>query len=209
MVSVTAFTRKPEEAIGTFAQGRIIVMLDRGNEWQIGYIIPKGAYQEIRTAGLAQLKNSLVEVVPQLSNQLDHLQSWSQVAFLSVKSDLVNRWYCPGLLLVGDAAHIMSPVGGVGINYAIQDAVVAANLLSQPLKNHNLNLSHLAKVQLHREIPTKIIQTLQTFIQKQVFAKVLHNHQEIRPPWFIKIPFLRSLLARLIAFGIFPVHVQN
>jgi 2-polyprenyl-6-methoxyphenol hydroxylase-like FAD-dependent oxidoreductase len=204
--------RKPEDAeggMGRIAQGHLIAMLDRGDEWQLAYVIPKGGYQQLRSAGLEELKKSVVEVVPELSDRIENLHDWSQVAFLSVESNRVKRWYRPGLLLIGDAAHIMSPVGGVGINYAIQDAVVAANILSKPLKYQRVELKDLAKVQRQRELPTRIIQTFQTFIQKQIFARVLSSDQTFQPPAFLRWPILRDLPARLIALGVFPVHVQT
>jgi len=207
-----------EGGMGRFAPGHIVAMLDRGDEWQIAYVIPKGGYQKLRAAGLEELKKSVVEVVPELSDvsrqdasrqRINYLQDWSQVAFLSVESSRVKRWYRPGLLLIGDAAHIMSPVGGVGINYAIQDAVVAANVLSQPLQNKHVKLSDLAKVQRQRELPTRIIQAFQTFIQKRVFFPVLNSNRTFKPPALLRLPILRDLPARLIALGVFPVHVET
>ncbi|OUL30445.1 monooxygenase [Nostoc sp. T09] len=204
--------RKAEDAeggMGRIAQGHLIAMLDRGDEWQLAYVIPKGGYQQLRAAGLEELKKSVVEVVPELSERIANLHDWSQVAFLSVESSRVKRWYRPGLLLIGDAAHVMSPVGGVGINYAIQDAVVTANAIAKPLKNQNLELKDLAKVQRQRELPTRIIQGFQTSIQKLIFAKILTTDQTFQPPAFLRLPILRDLPARLIALGVFPVHVQT
>ncbi|MDZ8106584.1 MAG: FAD-dependent oxidoreductase [Nostoc sp. DedQUE12a] len=199
----------PEGGMGRFGQGHIIAMLDRGDEWQVAYVIPKGGYQKLRAAGLEDLKKSIVEVVPEFQQRIANLHDWSQVAFLSVESSRVKRWYHPGLLLIGDAAHIMSPVGGVGINYAIQDAVVAANVLSKPLKNRQVQLSDLAKVQHQRELPTRIIQAFQTFVQKQVFAPVLTSNRTFVPPGFLRLPVLRDLPGRLIGLGVFPVHVKT
>ncbi|BAT55641.1 putative monooxygenase [Nostoc sp. NIES-3756] len=204
--------RQPEDGeggMGRFTLGHLIAMLDRGDEWQMAYVIPKGGYQKLRVTGLEALKKSIVEVVPELENRIHHLQDWSQVAFLSVESNFVKRWYRPGLLLIGDAAHIMSPVGGVGINYAIQDAVVAANVLTKPLQNHHLELRDLAKVQRQRELPTRIIQAFQTFVQKRVLAPVLAADSTFQPPKLLRLPILRDLPARLIALGVFPVHVQT
>ncbi|MBD2384392.1 FAD-dependent oxidoreductase [Cylindrospermum sp. FACHB-282] len=204
--------RQPEDAeggMGHFTPGHIVAMLDRGDEWQLAYVIPKGGYQQIRNAGLEALRKSIVEVVPELSNRIEHLQDWSQIAFLSVESSRVKRWYCPGLLLIGDAAHVMSPVGGVGINYAIQDAVEAANVLSKPLKNRFVELRDLAKVQRRRELPTRIIQAFQTLIQKRIFAPVLRGNQSFQPPLLLRLPILRDLPGRLIALGVFPVHLQT
>jgi 2-polyprenyl-6-methoxyphenol hydroxylase-like FAD-dependent oxidoreductase len=203
--------RQPEEfagGMGRFSAGKIVVMLDRGEEWQFGYVIPKGGYQKLRADGLEAFKNYVVEAVPELSNRIEILQTWSQIAFLSVESSRVKRWYRPGLLLIGDAAHVMSPVGGVGINYAVQDAVVTANLLSLSLKNHHVKISDLAKVQQHRELPTRIIQAFQTLIQKQIFTPILTDNQTFQPPCLLRLPILRDLPARLIALGVFPVHVQ-
>ncbi|BAY75136.1 monooxygenase FAD-binding protein [Nostoc linckia NIES-25] len=203
--------RQPEDAeggMGRFGQGHIIAMLDRGDEWQVAYVIPKGGYQKLRAAGLEELKKSIVEVVPEFQQRIANLHDWSQVAFLSVESSRVKRWYHRGLLLIGDAAHIMSPVGGVGINYAIQDAVVAANVLSKPLKNRQVQLSDLAKVQHQRELPTRIIQAFQTFVQKRVFAPVLSSNETFVPPGFLRLPILRDLPARLIGLGVFPVRVK-
>lgn len=204
--------RKPEDAeggMGRIAQGHLIAMLDRGDEWQLAYVIPKGGYQQLRATGLEELKKSVVEVVPELSERISNLHDWSQVAFLSVESSRVKRWYRPGLLLIGDAAHIMSPVGGVGINYAIQDAVITANAIAQPLKKQNLELKDLAKVQRQRELPTRIIQGFQTLIQKLIFARILTTDQTFQPPGFLRLPILRDLPARLIGLGVFPVHVQT
>jgi 2-polyprenyl-6-methoxyphenol hydroxylase-like FAD-dependent oxidoreductase len=203
--------RHPEEAaggMGRIAKGHILVMLDRGEEWQLAYVIPKDGYQQLRAAGLEELKKSVVEIVPELSNRISNLHDWSQVAFLSVESSRVKRWYHPGLLLIGDAAHVMSPVGGVGINYAIQDAVVTANAIAKPLKNQNLQIQDLAKVQRQRELPTRIIQGFQTLIQKQIFARILTSDQTFQPPAFLRLPILRDFPARLIGLGVFPVHVQ-
>jgi 2-polyprenyl-6-methoxyphenol hydroxylase-like FAD-dependent oxidoreductase len=210
--------RNPEEfegGMGRFAPGHIVAMLDRGDEWQIAYVIPKGGYQKLRAAGLEELKKSVVEVVPEFSDaygglrqRIENLQDWSHIAFLSVESSRVKRWYRPGLLLIGDAAHIMSPVAGVGINYAIQDAVVAANILSKPLQNRHVQLSDLAKVQRQRELPTRIIQAFQTFVQKQIFAPILKSNRIFKPPVLLRLPILRDLPARLIALGVFPVHVE-
>ncbi len=203
--------RQPEEfagGMGRFGSGNILAMLDRGDEWQIGYVIPKGGYQQLRATGLAELKQSIIDTVPELSDRIELLQDWSKIAFLPVESSRVKRWYNPGLLLIGDAAHVMSPVGGVGINYAIQDAVVTANILSQPLKQHRVEISDLAKVQQHRELPTRIIQVFQALIQKRIFAPTLTENQTFQPPLLLRLPILRDLPARLIALGIFPVHVQ-
>src|SRR5205823_11561266 len=155
----------PEDALaGYLGGGRGLVLLSRVHDWQVGYIIPKGGYQRIKAAGLDALRRSLVEMAPWLGDRVDHLQSWDQVSFLSVASSRLRRWYRPGLLLIGDAAHVMSPVGGVGINYAVQDAVVTANVLSAKLKAGQIRLSDLTEVQRKREWPTRIIQGFQNML---------------------------------------------
>jgi 2-polyprenyl-6-methoxyphenol hydroxylase-like FAD-dependent oxidoreductase len=204
--------RNPEDSeggMGRIGRGHILVMLDRSDSWQIAYVIPKGGYQQIRTAGLEALRQSIAEVAPELSNRVQNLKDWSQVAFLSVESNCLQRWYRPGLLLIGDAAHVMSPVGGVGINYAIQDAVVAANVLSKPLQAGNVQVGDLAKVQSQRKLPTRIIQAFQSLVQQQIFARVLNSAQPFKPPALLRVPILRDLPVRLIAFGFLPAHVKT
>lgn len=204
--------RLPEDPPGgkaRISRGRILACLERPNDWQLGYVIPKGKYQELRAAGLEALRQGIIEVVPEFSNRIDKLHDWSQVAFLAVESNRLKRWYRPGLLLIGDAAHVMSPVGGVGINYAIQDAVVAANVLIPPLKTGKVELKDLALVQSQRELPTIIIQAFQALIQKQIFSRVLNSEQTFKPPVWLKLPIVRDLPARLIAFGAFPAHVKT
>ncbi|MBW4605926.1 MAG: FAD-dependent oxidoreductase [Hassallia sp. WJT32-NPBG1] len=204
--------KKPGDAeggVGRIGQGHILAMLERSDSWQIAFVIPKGGYQELRSAGLEALRKSIVNVAPELSDRIENLHDWSQVAFLSVESSRVKRWYHPGLLLIGDAAHIMSPVGGVGINYAIQDAVVAANVLNKPLKAGRVDERDLAKVQRKRELPTRIIQAFQALVQKQIFTRIFNSDQIVQPPGFLRLPILRDLPARLIALGVFPVHVQT
>ncbi|MBF2004692.1 MAG: FAD-dependent oxidoreductase [Chlorogloeopsis fritschii C42_A2020_084] len=204
--------KKPDDlegGIGRIGRGHIVVMLDRGEQWQIAYVIPKGGYQEIRAAGLEALRKSVANVVPELQDRVEYLQDWSQIAFLSVESSRLKRWYRPGLLLIGDAAHIMSPVGGVGINYAIQDAVVAANVLSKPLKKGRVELSHLAKVQRQRELPTRVIQAFQSLVQQQIFARVLSSDQLLQLPAWLRLPWLRDFPVRLVAYGLFPAHVKT
>jgi 2-polyprenyl-6-methoxyphenol hydroxylase-like FAD-dependent oxidoreductase len=159
------------------------------------------------------LRHSIAELEPRLAPHVEHLSDWHQFSLLSVESSRCPRWYKPGLLLIGDAAHAMSPVGGVGINYAIQDAVVAANVLTKPLKAGQVQWSDLAEVQRQREWPTRFIQAVQSFAQKRIVASVLRTQAAFRIPWFVRlfarVPILRDLPARLIAFGIWRVHVRN
>jgi 2-polyprenyl-6-methoxyphenol hydroxylase-like FAD-dependent oxidoreductase len=199
----------PKGGMGRIGKGHILAMLDRSDTWQIAYVIQKGGYQQIRAEGLEALRQDIVKIAPELSDRVESLQDWSQVAFLSVESTRVKQWYHPGLLLIGDAAHIMSPVGGVGINYAIQDAVVAANILSEPLKVGQIKPSDLAKFQRQREWPTRIIQAFQSLVQQNIFARVLNSSESVQPPSFLRLPILRDIPVRLIGFGIWPVHVNR
>ena len=139
--------RGQRESTGRLGSGHILVMLNRADYWQMGYVIPKGGYQKLRAAGLPAFQQEVAGLLPEWADRLDAIQEWKQISVLSVESSRLPRWYRPGLLLIGDAAHVMSPVGGVGINYAIQDAVVAANVLSEPLKAGKIRLRNLAEVQ--------------------------------------------------------------
>jgi 2-polyprenyl-6-methoxyphenol hydroxylase-like FAD-dependent oxidoreductase len=193
------------EGVGLLARargGRLLAIIDRLDYWQLGYVILKGGYQALREAGIEALQQSIAQLAPEFADRVDELHDWSQISLLSVKSDRLTQWYRPGLLLIGDAAHIMSPVGGVGINYAIQDAVVAANVLTAPLKENRLNVSDLAIVQRQRQFPTRVIQSAQTFIQKRIIATALDPDRTLTPPAFLRLPILRDFPAKLIGFGI-------
>src|SRR5262249_28054049 len=150
----------------------------------------------VRAEGIEGLRRHIVEIVPSLAKHVLSLTDWSQVALLSVESNRCPRWYAPGALLIGDAAHVMSPIGGVGINYAIQDAIVAANLLTRPLLAGRVTVDELKAVQRKREWPTRIIQVIQGQIQKRIIAGALRSTQMIRIPWliraFFRIPYLRD-----------------
>jgi 2-polyprenyl-6-methoxyphenol hydroxylase-like FAD-dependent oxidoreductase len=203
----------PEGVLARFSRGHIVILFDRLDEWQVGYVILKGSFQKLRAAGLESLRASLAEAVPDFADRVEHLKDWKQVAVLSVESSRLRRWYLPGLLLIGDAAHIMSPIAGVGINYAIQDAVVAANVLAEPLRAGKVETSDLARVQKEREWPTRVIQRIQTFIQQQIIAGALRANQTFRLPLllriFLKIPYLRDLPAKVLAFGVRRVSVKQ
>jgi 2-polyprenyl-6-methoxyphenol hydroxylase-like FAD-dependent oxidoreductase len=208
--------RKPEDpegGVGVFRRGHILVLLDRSDYWQVGYVFPKGGYQALRAAGVEALRRSVAEMVPQLSDRVAQLTEWAQVSLLSVESNRLRRWYRPGLLLIGDAAHVMSPVGGVGINYAIQDAVVAANVLVEPLKAGRVQPEHLSAVQRQREWPTRIIQVFQTMIQRRLVSGALGATRPFRLPLLLRLclrlPILRNFPARLIGLGVRRVHVKG
>jgi 2-polyprenyl-6-methoxyphenol hydroxylase-like FAD-dependent oxidoreductase len=193
--------------------GHLAVLLEREAEWQVGFVILKGGYQQVKAAGLDVLKRLLVETVPWMANRVAHLEDWKQVHMLSVESSRLRCWHVPGLICIGDAAHVMSPVGGVGINYAIQDAVEAANLLAGPLARRDVTEAHLAGVQRARELPVRVIQTFQGFIQQRIVAQALDQRSGFELPLVariaLRVPLVRDLPARMVAFGIRRVRVQD
>jgi 2-polyprenyl-6-methoxyphenol hydroxylase-like FAD-dependent oxidoreductase len=203
----------PEDSFGRIGSGHILVALNRSDQWQVAYVIPKGSYQQLRAAGIESLRQAVAEVAPELAENMESLQDWKQVSLLSVASNRLPRWYRPGLLQIGDAAHTMSPVGGVGINYAIQDAVVAANVLGGPLKAGKVDERDLAAVQRRREWPTRFIQGLQTMMQRRVVTGALRSQRPMQIPAWVRfvlgLPGLRQVPPRLVAFGLWRVHVKN
>jgi 2-polyprenyl-6-methoxyphenol hydroxylase-like FAD-dependent oxidoreductase len=201
------------ESTGRLVQGHILVMLNRGEEWQMGYVIPKGGYQQIHAAGLEKLRQVVAELLPEFADRVEYIKEWKQVSVLSVESSRLRRWYRPGLLLIGDAAHVMSPIAGVGINYAIQDATVAANVLSDDLRAGKLPLRDLAEVQRKREWPTRMIQGFQNIMQGQVLTKVLKSDEPLTISPFLlfllRLPGIRVLPAKFIGIGPWPAHVKG
>jgi 2-polyprenyl-6-methoxyphenol hydroxylase-like FAD-dependent oxidoreductase len=185
--------------------GRFAVVFDRGEQWQVGYVILKGSFAAVKVAGIAAVQQGLAELVPWLADRVEHLHDWSQVAVLNVESSRVERWYKPGLLLIGDAAHVMSPVAGVGINVAIQDAVAAANRLIDPLRRGSVTVRDLAAVQKQREFAVKVVQRIQRVMQDRIAAPGLDAGHEFRPPWWLRlllsIPGLRNIPAQLLMVG--------
>ena len=195
-----------------FGEGRALILFERTDHLQVGYIFAKGRYQELKKGGLDALKASIVEVESRLEPHMESLTSWRDVTLLSVESNRCRKWYKDGVLLIGDAAHVMTPVGGVGINYAIHDAVEAANVLTGPLKENRLQTKHLRRVQKRRECPTKFIQRFQAFAQKQIANRVLNSDGPIKVPVFarlaFRIPIVRDIPAKIIAFGVGRSHIQ-
>ncbi len=205
-----------ESAAGALGRGRGVAMLSRPADWQVAYLFPKGGYQRLRAAGLGELRRSVAELVPWVAGRLDRLQDWHQVALLSVEASHCRRWYRPGLLLIGDAAHVMSPAGGVGINYAIQDAVAAANLLTGSLLRGKVRPRDLAAVQRRREWVTRAVQFVQATIPRRaLFARGRPAGGPIRLPWLLRqvphIPVLRYvpgwLMMKFLSLG--SEHVDN
>jgi 2-polyprenyl-6-methoxyphenol hydroxylase-like FAD-dependent oxidoreductase len=204
---------QPAESFARLGSGHVLVALNRFDEWQVGYVIPKGNYQQIHAAGLEALRQAVAEVAPELADSMGDVRDWKQVSLLAVASDRLPRWYRPGLLLIGDAAHTMSPVGGVGINYAIQDAVVAANVLGGPLKAGKVELGDLARVQRQREWPTRFMQRLQAVAQRRVVSGAFRARGAIRLPGWVRmvlgLPGVRWLPPRLVGKGLWMVHVKD
>ena len=201
----------PELAMGRFGNGRIFVMLNRGEYWQCGFVIRKGSLDQVHARGLEAFRQAVAQSAPFLTNRLAQLRDWDQIKLLTVAVDRMLRWYRPGLLFIGDAAHAMSPIGGVGINLAIQDAVAAANLLARPLRTRTVAFEHLQQVQARREWPTRVTQRLQVLVQKRVVTRALDDTVAFVPPLAVRLlarmPFLRRIPARLIGLGVRPEHV--
>ncbi len=203
----------PEGAMFRVSGGHIAILLDRFDHWQAGYVILKGTYPEIRAAGIESFRQNFSELNPEFAGRMESLKDWKQASLLSVESSRCKEWHRPGLLLIGDAAHVMSPVGGVGINYAIQDAVAAANILAEPLREGRVTERDLRAVQHRRELPTRFIQRVQAFLQRRVVAGALDSTRPFEPPLVLRMllraPVLRNIPARIIAYGLWPVHVRE
>ena len=195
---------------GRVAPGRLLIRIDRGDYWQVGYVIEKGGYQRLRAAGLAAFRSDLATLEPALADRVDELGSWSDVSVLEVRVDRLRRWHRPGLLCIGDAAHAMSPVGGVGINLAVQDAVAAANLLVRPLRTGTLSERDLARVQRRRALPTAVTQAGQRAIHRRIVAPLLDGGAPPAPVRMLeRFPALQAIPAYLLAIGIRPEHVRT
>ena len=199
-------TEMQEAISGHIGSGTMIAVINRKEYLQVGYIIMKGAYKELRNQGIEHFHETIKIIAPELSETITEIKDWSQMAILSVVTGRAKQWYKDGLLLIGDAAHIMSPVGGVGINYAIQDAVAAVNQLADPIKEDRLTISDLAVVQKRREPAVAIIQKFQSLVQQRIISAALKSDKAFSPPLPMKIisrvPFIRKRLAHFLAFGL-------
>ncbi|MDB5619046.1 FAD-dependent oxidoreductase [Tardiphaga sp.] len=193
------------------AMGRLIVTIDRGDYWQCAYIIPKGQIEALHARGLPAFRSAVVEMVPRLADHIDDVKGWDDVKLLTVTVDRLTKWSMPGLLCIGDAAHAMSPVGGVGINLAIQDAVATANILAEKLQRNEVTDEDLDAVRERRLFPAKVIQAIQVQVHNRVIGGALGG--ALRPPLAIRIisavPLLQRLVARLLAMGVRPEHVRS
>jgi len=202
----------PEQSFGFFRHGKLLVLLDRGDYWQCGFVIPKGGFDEIKARGLAKFQNEIVSFAGFLRDRVAELDDWSKIKLLTVQINRLREWCREGLLCIGDSAHAMSPAGGVGINLAIQDAVATANLLAQKLRLGPVSVDDLRKVQARREWPTRLIQRMQVFIHQRVVTGRASGSDNSLPfvvrllKWF---PILRQVPARFIGLGPRPEHFRS
>jgi 2-polyprenyl-6-methoxyphenol hydroxylase-like FAD-dependent oxidoreductase len=203
----------PAQSLGRVNTGAILIMLDRGDYWQCGFVIRKGAFDEIKQDGLPAFQERLAKFAPVLRDRVGELNDWNKIRLLTVNVDRLRRWHLPGLLCIGHSAHAMSPIGGIGINLAIQDAVAAANILAEPLRTGTADEKHSCKIQKRRELPTRLTQGLQLLIQNRVINRVLKSDKPISPPTFLKLfqrwPFLRRIPARIMGIGFRPEHIKT
>jgi len=209
-------SRRPgddEDVIGRFDAGRIFIQLNRGDYWQCAYVIPKGTADEMMKRDIAGFRNDILRLSPWFGERVNELKSWDDVKLLTVALDRLPKWYRPGLICIGDAAHAMSPVGGVGINLAIQDAVAAANVLAGPLRAGRVEESDLLRIQTRRMWPTRVTQAMQRLIQNRVISRVLAGNAPPKPPAAMKLlewfPALRAIPARMMGIGVRPEHVHT
>ena len=209
-------SRKASDSPDTFGHieaGRLMIMFDRGDYWQCAYVIPKGGIEQVKSDGLEAFRARVVEMSPFVSDRIAELKTWDDVKLLSVTVDRLRKWWRPGLICIGDAAHAMSPIGGVGINVAVQDAVAAANRLAAPLRAGKVTDEDLQAIERRRTPAVRFTQWLQLTIQKRIISRVLKTQERPKPAPFFKLlnllPVLRRIPARLIGVGIRPEHIRT
>jgi len=199
--------------MGQFAPGTVIAMIDRGEYWQCAFVFAKGGAEKIRANGLDAFKQRIAFAVPEIADQLDTITSWEDIKLLSVSLDRLTRWHRPGLLAIGDAAHAMSPVGGVGINLAIQDAVAAANILALPLSHGEPVDRLLSEIQARRLFPVRVIQGLQRAVHANVLGPILGTSAQMETPFAVRLlgrcPHLQRIPARIIGLGVRREHIRS
>src|SRR3954466_14716072 len=197
--------------LGRLTRGRLLLLIDRGDYWQTAYLVPKGGFTRLQAAGMSAFRAALAKLLPAMEGALNSLDDWQDVSVLSVRVDRLRRWHRPGLLLIGDAAHAMSPIGGVGINLAVQDAAAAARILAGPLRDGVVPPRTLARVRLRRLLPTVVTQFVQRQIQTRVLSRILAGDRPVRAPRIVRLldrhPVLQVLPARAIGIGVLPEHV--
>ncbi|MGA8919739.1 MAG: FAD-dependent oxidoreductase [Pseudolabrys sp.] len=201
----------PDETFGHIEGGRMMVMLNRKDYWQCAYVIPKDSADEVKRAGLDKFRATVGEMSPFTRDRLEEIESWDTVRLLTVAVDRLRHWYRPGLLCIGDAAHAMSPIGGVGINLAVQDAVAAANILAEPLRRETVTIDTLKDVQQRREFPTRFTQRLQIVLQNNIIGPALRGERP-KAPVFMKVlqwPLFRRIPGRVLALGVRPEHIRT
>ena len=201
------------DVFGHIEAGALLVMLDRGDYWQCAYVIPKGGIDRVKADGIEAFRSRVVALSPFLADRVGELKSFDDIKLLSVMVNRLRQWWRPGLICIGDAAHAMSPIGGVGINIAVQDAVAAANRLAAPLKAGTMTSDHLQAIQARRDFPARMTQKIQLTMQNRIIGPALRATREPKPPLLFKLfdafPVLRRIPARLLAIGIQPEHVQT
>jgi 2-polyprenyl-6-methoxyphenol hydroxylase-like FAD-dependent oxidoreductase len=203
----------PPQTAGRINYGHMLVTLDRGDYLQCAFVIRKGGYDAVRQHGIEALRGDIARLAPFLTDRLGELRDWDDIKLLTVMVDRLERWWRPGLLCIGDSAHAMSPMGGVGINLAVQDAVAAANRLAEPLRRHTVGDADLEAVQRRRLLPTRLMQALQVFLQNRVVDPALGTDRPLAAPLplrlFNHVPLLPRLPARVIGLGFRPEHVRS
>ena len=203
----------PPQSLGRIDRGRMFVMINRGDYWQCAFVIPKGTAEQLKSRGIEKFREEVASLIPYFRHRVTELKSWDDTRLLTVKVDRLETWYKPGLICIGDAAHAMSPIGGVGINLAVQDAVAAANILAAPLATGAPSLSVLQQVQRRREFPTRVTQRLQVLAQNRIISKVLAADQPLTVPLILNLmqrwPILQRIPARAIGLGVRREHVQT
>jgi 2-polyprenyl-6-methoxyphenol hydroxylase-like FAD-dependent oxidoreductase len=209
-------THKPAdkaETMGRFDRGSILVMLDRGDYWQCAYVISKGSAETLKAAGIEMFRAKIAALMPFLADRVHELTTIDHLKLLTVGVERLEKWWKPGVLCIGDAAHTMSPIGGVGVNIAVQDAVAASNILANPLKEGRLKDSDLEAVQARRLWPVRATQAIQVFLQNRMIAPTLAGTRPLRPPWPARllnaVPYLRRIPARVLGLGVQPEHVKT
>jgi 2-polyprenyl-6-methoxyphenol hydroxylase-like FAD-dependent oxidoreductase len=210
---ITHKTGDPTDALGHIEAGKMLIMLNRGDYWQCAYVIPKGGIDHVKAEGIDAFRARVVSMSPFLAGRVGELKNFDDVKLLTVKVDRLRQWWRPGLICIGDSAHAMSPIGGVGVNIAVQDAVAAANRLAAPLKNGTVSDADLHAIQERRTLAVRLTQKMQLTAQNRIISRALLSEQRPKPPLLFKLfnlfPVLRRIPARLIGLGVRPEHIRT